>query len=163
VATTREDAPGDVRIVAYLVPENGLGVDAGALRAHLRRSLPEHMVPAAFVPVAAIPQTPNGKLDYRSLPAPPKLQSGTSGGTAGPAGGLQRVVAGVWRDVLGVDRVGADDNFFDLGGNSLLLVRARARLQEVLGRPVPTLALFRCPTVRTLAEYLAEAGAPAEP
>jgi amino acid adenylation domain-containing protein len=152
VVTTREDVPGDVRLIAYLVAEDGHRVDAAELRAAVRRELPEYMVPAAFLAVPTIPRTPNGKLDTRALPAPtvdrpdrPMVAAGTR---------LERTIAEVWREVLRIDRFGAEDNFFDLGGNSLLLAKARSRLSETLDRDVPAVTLFTFPTVRALAAHL---------
>jgi len=125
--------------------------DAGALRAHLLRRLPEYMVPAAFVPMETLPLTPNGKLDRRALPAPAAAGAGAG---LRPATGLEARIAGVWRELLGVDGVGAEDNFFDLGGHSLLLVRLQAKLASDLGHDVPVVELFQYPTVRSLAARL---------
>jgi amino acid adenylation domain-containing protein len=151
VVTTREDVPGDVRLVAYVVAETGHTVDAMVLRTSLRRGLPEYMVPSAFVSVPTIPRTPNGKLDYRALPTPESAATPRPVRTAGTD--LERRIAGVWRDVLRVDHIGADDNFFDLGGNSLLLAKARSGLAETLDREVAVVTLFTFPTVRALASH----------
>jgi amino acid adenylation domain-containing protein len=151
----------DARLVAYVVPD-GAPVDPTRLRAALRAVLPEFMVPAAVVPVEAVPRTPNGKIDYPSLARCWHRTPAVPG--PGPRTELERLVAKVWRDVLRLDRVGTEDNFFDLGGNSLLIVKARGRLEEELGRPVPTLALFMHTTVRALAEHLTGAAPqPSEP
>ncbi|MDX8031979.1 amino acid adenylation domain-containing protein [Lentzea sp. BCCO 10_0856] len=150
VVIAREDVPGDVRLVAYAVAADGCRIDGGELRAHLRRGLPEYMVPSAFVEVPTIPRNPNGKLDHRALPKP----SAQSSRVVVPAGNqTERVISDVWREVLRMDRVGADDNFFDLGGNSVLLVKARSKLAEVFAREVPTVTLFTYPTVRALAAH----------
>ncbi|MEO6089073.1 MAG: amino acid adenylation domain-containing protein [Umezawaea sp.] len=151
VVTTREDVPGDVRLIAYVVAEAGHRVEASALRAELRRGLPEHMIPSAFVAVDAIPHTPNGKLDHRALPAPESAREPVA--TAVPGTDLQRTIADVWREVLRVERIGSDDNFFDLGGNSLLLAKTRSRLADVLSRDIAAVVLFTYPTVRALAEH----------
>lgn len=152
VALVREDRPGDVRLVAYLVPAVTSVPATAALRAHLARELPDYMVPAAFVPVTRIPLTPNGKLDRAALPAP----AGRTDPPAGPppAGRRELAIASVWRAVLRVDRIGVDDNFFDLGGNSLLLSSVVERLRTELGVALTTLDMFRCPTVRTMTEWL---------
>ncbi len=151
VVIAREDVPGDVRLVAYAVAAEGCRIDPSALRAHLRRGLPEYMVPSAFVEVPTIPRNPNGKLDHRALPKPESVRSER---VVVPAGNqTERAISDVWREVLRMDRVGADDNFFDLGGNSVLLVKARSRLAEVLAREVPTVTLFTYPTVRALAAH----------
>ncbi|MEU5695029.1 amino acid adenylation domain-containing protein [Actinosynnema sp. NPDC020468] len=149
VVTTREDVPGDVRLVAYVVAAEGSTVDSAVLRAAARRDLPEHMVPSAFVAVDTIPRTPNGKLDHRALPAP------TDAPRAVVAAGtdLERRIVAVWREVLRVDAIGADDNFFDLGGNSLLLAKTRSRLADELDRDVAAVTLFTYPTVQSLAAH----------
>ncbi|MGX7829146.1 non-ribosomal peptide synthetase [Actinokineospora sp. 24-640] len=151
VVVTREDVPGDVRLVAYVVAEDGRAVDAAALRAALRQSLPEYMVPSAFVPVDTIPRNASGKLDRAALPAP---EAAAGERALVPAGTpLERAIVEVWREVLRVERIGADDNFFDVGGNSLLLAKTRARLAETLGRDIPAVTLFTFPTVHALAAH----------
>jgi iturin family lipopeptide synthetase A len=143
----REDAPGDRRLVAYVVGE----VDAQELRALLRATLPEYMVPAHILRMEALPLTPGGKRDSRALPAPPppasvpRLHHDT---------GLEARIAACWHEVLGVDAVGVEDNFFELGGHSLLLARLHAVLARDLRREVPLVELFRYPTVRSLAGWL---------
>jgi amino acid adenylation domain-containing protein len=155
----REDEPGEKRLVAYVVGEIG----ADALRAHLRESMPEHMVPAAFVTLDSLPLTPNGKLDLRALPAP-ELASGD--GYAAPATPVEEVLAGIWAEVLRVERVGTAHGFFELGGHSLLATRVMSRIRAAFGVELPLRALFEGPTVGALAarvEALRRAGAPALP
>jgi hypothetical protein len=101
--------------------------------------------------VPTIPRTPNGKLDYRALPTPESAATPHTVLTAGTE--LERAIAGVWREVLRVGHIGTDDNFFDLGGNSLLLAKARSRLAETLDREVAAVTLFTFPTVRALARH----------
>ncbi|HEX8905315.1 MAG TPA: non-ribosomal peptide synthetase, partial [Longimicrobiaceae bacterium] len=146
----REDHPGDRRLVAYVAGEAG----AEAMRAHLRGSVPEYMVPAAFVRVDRLPLTPNGKLDRAALPAP---EYAAEERYVAPGSPEEEMLAAVWAEVLGVERVGRDDGFFDLGGHSLLMVRLQARLRDVLGREIPIADLFRFPTVASLAAHLATA------
>ena len=145
----REDRPGDPRLVGYVV---GDGVTADDLRRELRTHLPGYLVPAAFVVVDALRMTASGKLDVAALPAPGR---DVGAACAPPRSRTEQAVAAVWRDVLGVEEVGIHDNFFDLGGNSLLLLKARVRLEEVLGVEIPAVELFRHPTVALLARYLA--------
>ncbi|MBB4635035.1 non-ribosomal peptide synthetase [Longimicrobium terrae] len=145
----REDAPGDRRLAAYVVG----GADPAALRAHLRRTLPDYMVPAAIVALDALPMTPGGKLDRRALPAP--AAAAPAEGAVVPAGGMEARMAAVWREVLGVAAVGMEDNFFDLGGHSLLLVKLQARVAAEFGVQVPVVELFQFPTARALAGRLA--------
>ena len=148
----REDAPGDRRLAAYVVSAEAELPEA-ALRAHLRERMPEYMVPAAFVAMDAFPLTPNGKLDRRALPAPAAAVRDAAGFTA-PRGEMERTVAAVWAEVLGTEQVGVDDNFFEIGGNSLLLARVAAGLRTALGRDVRIVELFRHPTVAALAAAL---------
>jgi amino acid adenylation domain-containing protein len=131
-------------------PEAEGGGLAGAVRAHLRERLPGPMVPSAVVVLPALPRTAHGKVDRAALPAPGRPRGG--GAVLRP--GLERVVAAAWAEVLGADAVGADDNFFDLGGHSLLLVRLHARLAEAAGPGLTVIDLFHYPTVRAQASYL---------
>ncbi|MFL5539049.1 MAG: phosphopantetheine-binding protein, partial [Longimicrobiaceae bacterium] len=145
----RTAGAGDTRLVAYVVG----AAEVDALRAHVGRTLPDYMVPGAFVPLDALPLTPNGKLDRKALPAPEGSSYAASVYEA-PRTEAERKVAAVWAEVLGVERVGAHDRFFDLGGHSLLLVRVQARLREAFGQPVPITHLFRYLTVSALAAAL---------
>jgi aryl carrier-like protein len=112
------------------------------------------MVPSAFVTLPALPLSPNGKLDRKALPAPPTDRPEVSATFAAPTGELQRTIAAIWRDVLGVDRVGVQDNFFDLGGHSLLMVRVQARLRDALDRDISIVELFQHATIAALAQHL---------
>jgi amino acid adenylation domain-containing protein len=155
----REDETGDRRLVAYLAG----GVETGALRDRLRRSLPEYMVPAAFVAVDALPLSPNGKVDRKALPAPPAAAGAVYVEPRTPA---EALVAGAWARVLRLERVGARDDFFALGGHSLLGTRVVSRLREVFGVEVPLRELFDHSTVAGLAarvEALRRADAPPAP
>ncbi|WP_275273055.1 AMP-binding enzyme, partial [Pantoea ananatis] len=114
VVIAREDVPGDRRLVAYLIPEDGCVPEPAALRLQLSRSLAEYMLPAAFVVVSTFPLTPNGKLDRRALPAPDQ-SAVASRGYAAPLGDTETALAAVWCELLGVTQVGRHDNFFELG------------------------------------------------
>ena len=156
---------GDPRLVAYLVRDGGPAAAAPSPRAaELRRALlarlPDYMVPVLYLDLPALPLTPSGKVDRRSLPAPRGERPDAGAGYVAPASELERTIAAVWRDLLGIDRIGSADNFFDLGAHSLLMVRAHARLREALGRDLAVLDLFRHPSVGALARALA---APEEP
>ena len=152
----RTDGPA-ARLVAYLA---GDGLNVSVVRRELERHLPGYMVPEAFVFVHELPMTLSGKLDQRALPEPSGERPDLDAAYVSPRNALEERVVAVWRDVLAVDRVGAHDNFFDVGGNSLLLAKVRSRLAEALGTDIPALELFRHPTPALLARYLA---APDEP
>ena len=167
VVVAREDVPGDVRLVAYLIPRDSHApawADAAALAKELRESLrerlPEPMLPAHFVCLDAFPQTPNRKIDRKALPAPADaaVPAPSAEAPRAPSNEIENAIVQIWREVLQIDRVGTEDNFFDLGGHSLLAVKTHRRLCEVLPRRVSITDLFRFPTVRALAEYVSDAG-----
>jgi len=147
----REDRPGDRRLVAWVVTDGD--VAPTELRDHLRERLPDPMVPTAFVKLDAMPLTGSGKIQRSALPAP-EGERLAAAPFVEPRTTLEREIAAVFREELGLDRVGREDNFFDLGGHSLTMVRAAAQLTERLGRPVAVLDLFRTPTVASLARQL---------
>ncbi|HEY0019275.1 MAG TPA: amino acid adenylation domain-containing protein [Longimicrobium sp.] len=145
----REDAPGDKRIVAYVVGS----ADAEPLRAHLRTRLPEYMVPSAFVAVDQLPLTPNGKLDRKALPAPE--YAAAEDVYVAPRTPVEEVLAEIWGEVLGLERVGVAERFFELGGHSLLVMRTVARIREIFGVQLPVRTFFEQGTVGELAHLLA--------
>jgi amino acid adenylation domain-containing protein len=145
VVVAREDVPGEKRLVAYVVGE----VEAGVLRENLRRELPEHMVPAAFVALERLPLTPNGKLDRKALPAPDFAPAQER--CVAPRTPAEEVLVEIWAEVLGVERVGVTASFFELGGHSLLATRVVSRVRRVFGVELPLRALFEGPTVAELA------------
>ncbi|WP_269856944.1 non-ribosomal peptide synthase/polyketide synthase [Streptomyces sp. RPT161] len=154
VVTTREHA-GRLVLVAYLVPAGNSVLRADELRVRLRRTLPDHMVPAAFVPLARIPRTTSGKADRRALPAPPhRPDSGTP--YVPPRPGAEERLAAIWAEVLGVERVGARDNFFTLGGDSILSIQIVARARQA-GLALTTKDVFRHQTIAELALRVTEA------
>ena len=141
---------GDKRLVAYLV-----GTDlpeTAALRSKLAESLPEYMLPAHFIPLEQLPLTPNGKIDRKALPAPDMTRS--QSGYVAPRSELEKIISQIWMDVLRLDKVSVNDNFFDLGGHSLLVARVHARLREQLQRDLKMVTLFQYPTISALASYL---------
>jgi amino acid adenylation domain-containing protein len=144
----REDVPGEPRLVAYVVG----GAEGEGLRAHLRHTLPDYMVPAAFVALDRLPLTAVGKLDVRALP-PPEAGS-TAEGEGVPRTPAEEVLAGIWAGVLGVERVGVHDSFFALGGHSLLGTRLVSRVREAFGVELPLRTLFDHPTVAGMAEQV---------
>ncbi|MFG3490885.1 amino acid adenylation domain-containing protein [Streptomyces sp. NPDC047972] len=152
----REDRPGDKRLVAYVVPAPGTRADTDGLRRHAAGRLAEYTVPSAFVELDVLPLTPNGKLDRRALPAP-RLGTGP-GGRQGRTP-VEEVLCGLFADALGLPAVSIDDDFFRLGGHSLLGTRLVSRIRHTLGAQVSVRDLFRCPSVAGLAAFLADPGA----
>lgn len=132
------------RLIAYIVYHPAKDLTATEARRHIRRTLPDYMVPSGFVTLDALPLTPNGKIDVRALPDPFKNQAGAGGEYEPPAPGLEQLVAEVWQELLEVDRVGADDNFFEIGGNSLLSLRAISAIEARAGcRLQPRILFFQ--------------------
>ena len=158
VVMAREDTPGDKRLVAYLTAAATDGL-LEELRARIRARLPDYMVPAAFVILPRLPLTENGKVDRRALPLPDAVRPALETEFVEPEGETETAIAAIWRRLLRVDRVGANDSFFDLGGSSVLAVESLSALRRELGRAVPVVALFRHPTVRGLAAELSGGGA----
>ena len=151
----REDTPGERRLVAYLVGSPEMPPDA--LSRLLRQLLPEAMIPAAYVWLPELPLTRSGKLDRAALPPPRAARPELQTRFAPPQDHLERTVARIWREVLQLDEVGRDDNFFDLGGRSLLLVRVHSHLCHALGDRLSILDLFRYPTISAVAAHLRRA------
>ena len=156
VVALREETHDDQRLIAYVVPAGAEAPTAGELRSHLQGVLPEYMLPAAFVTLDELPLTPNGKVDRRALPAPEGLRPQLAAAYVAPQTETERVISAIWQDVLQIEKVGVYDNFFDLGGHSLLMVRVNRRLREELDREVSMIDLFRYPTVSALAEFLSQ-------
>lgn len=154
VVEARDDPRGK-RLVSYVVGEPGMRLEAGALREGLKARLPDHMVPSDWVFLEKLPVTPNGKVDRKALPRPETSQAARALVVA--ANETEKTIAAIWADVLGVAEVSVHDNFFDLGGHSLLLVRVHSRLSESLNRAIPIVDLFRYTTVHSLAAHLSGA------
>jgi len=150
---------GQARLVGWVVPAGPEGVVVAELRAWVAARLPQVMVPQVWVVAAGLALTSSGKLDRRALPEPGP-QRPELGGLVAPRSPVERVLAGVWAQVLGVDRVGVDDDFFELGGDSILAMRIAARARQA-GLAVSPQALFGHPTVAALAA--ATQAVPAEP
>ena len=153
-AIVREDTPGDKRLVAYIVrkEEATAELDQSALLAALKKSLPEYLVPSAIVALPSLPRTANGKLDRKALPAPPSAKP--TGRFIAPRTPLEEKMATVWMNVLGLERIGMTDNFFDLGGHSLLGLRLVNQLREALGEHLALALVFETPTPAQMADLL---------
>ncbi len=147
----------DKRIVAYVIPKNGNLFNTAALKIWIAAKLPDYMVPAAFVTLDSLPLNVNGKVDAKRLPKPETTRIAYADYSA-PKSSLEQQIAAVWQSLLKVERVGAGDNFFDLGGHSLLIAEMQERLRTELGTEIAVTDLFRFPTVSTLAAFLSENG-----
>ena len=178
VALACENRPGDLRLVAYVVPGEAPGPSAAELRAHLGERLPEYMLPAGFVLLEALPLSPNGKIDRGALARLAPVESRPEGGRTAPQGPveellagiwsevlgvertpLEEVLAGIWCEVLGVERVSVRDDFFRLGGHSLLATQLIARVRQMFQVELPLRRLFETPTVEALAQAVEAAEA----
>jgi non-ribosomal peptide synthetase component F len=150
VVVLREESPGDPRLVAYFVGEAA----AEELRSHLQARLPDYMAPSAYVQLGALPLTASGKVDRRALPSHGGRRVSSGAAYAPPRTEAEQTIAALWREVLGVERVGVDDNFFDLGGHSLLLVRLVNKLRAAFTKEINVVDMFKYPTIHALADFL---------
>ena len=151
VVVVQQDGTDDKRLLAYAIAASPQAPSADLLQQWLATKLPKVLVPSAIVFLSEFPRTPNGKLDRRALP---KIEPKESHAVPDGANDLERQIAAIWADVLGVGSVGVEQRFFDIGGHSLLMVEVHDRLRDELGHDVALLDLFRYPTVRSLAKYL---------
>ena len=152
VAMVREDRPGDKRLVGYYVPR-GVATTPEALRDMLASKLPHYMVPQHLVEMPSFPINPNGKVDRKRLP-PPTVGAGEAAAFVPPQTATEKTVASIWQRVLNVEKVGRHDNFFDLGGDSLLSVSLFAEIHRATGRNLPLSSLYKAPTVEELARVV---------
>ena len=158
VVLVREDRPGDTRLVAYLVFRAGQTVSPSDLRVHLKQSLPDYMVPSAFVTLDALPLTPNGKIDRKALPKPEDSRDTIA--SSAPRDDFEHLVLCVWQRVLGVKDISVTDNFFEIGGHSLLAVRMLNEIKRATNREIPLAELFRGATIEHLAKIVRTETAP---
>jgi len=154
----RADTPDDKRLVAYVVPSSRHDFNVAALRDRLRRRLPAYMLPSAFVVLDQLPLTANGKIDRQRLPAPRYVAGEDGQAGAEPRDSVEKTLCRIWSDLLGVERIGIDDNFFDIGGHSLLAAKLFAELDTQFDRPLPLATIFRTPTIREMAKLYRDPG-----
>ncbi|MBD2704308.1 amino acid adenylation domain-containing protein [Spirosoma sp. BT702] len=158
VVMAREDRPGDQRLVAYVVTDPFLTADAFLARVptwriKLQDVLPTYMVPSDFVSLEQLPVTPNGKIDRKALPKPASLLS-EKGELAAPVTDTEKLIAGIWAEGLGMEKVGIDSDFFELGGHSMIAVQVMTQLEKETGRRLPLSTLLTYPTIRKLAQLV---------
>ena len=151
---TRRDSPGDPRLAAYVALKPGAAVTASQLRQFLKGKLPDYMLPASVVVLGALPHTASGKIDRRALPAPSENRQERQRSYAPPRTATEEQLAQLWSDVLGTETVGIHDDFFELGGQSLLAMRLVSRVRERFRVELPLKDLFQASTVAGLSELI---------
>ncbi|MGB7250637.1 MAG: amino acid adenylation domain-containing protein [Phormidesmis sp.] len=163
IVLAREDVPGQKRLVAYVVADDRLltnrsdsAIDVQALQSFMRETLPSYMVPSAFVALSALPMTPNGKVDRRALPAPADEPRSDRTDRVAPQTPLEAELVEIWEDVLGIQPVGITDDFFEMGGHSLLVMRLFNEIEATFESSLPVTTIFEAPTVEQLAPIIAE-------
>jgi amino acid adenylation domain-containing protein len=154
VCLARQDGADVGRLVAYLVVKEASAPATTALRSFLKNKLPGYMIPSAFVVLDAFPLNPNGKVDRRGLPAPDKVRPQMEASYAAPRSQAEKMLADVWAEVLHIEQVGINDNFFDLGGHSLLMSQVHRKLREIFSMDISMITLFQYPTIGSLSNYL---------
>ncbi len=142
------------RLVAYVVRKSNQEPSIAELRQFLQEQLPDYMVPADFVVLDEWPKTHSGKIDLQALMKPPEAPSQSKAAYTPPQNALEQIIAGYWQEVLAVEEIGRDDNFFDLGGHSLLLMKVNLKLKQHCGKNISLVEMFKYPTVATLADFL---------
>jgi amino acid adenylation domain-containing protein len=158
LVTTREDSPGDLRLVAYVIPASKPPPGRKALLNFLKEKLPGSMVPGAFVLLDSFPLLPNGKVNRQALPAPDKGRSEVEANFVAPRDSLETQLAKIWEKLLNLRTIGVRDSFFDLGGNSLLAARLFSQIEKVCAKKLPLATLFQFPTIEQLATALRQEG-----
>ena len=169
VATVREDTPGDQRLVAYVVPREAQAetetggsnppthsLTTNTLQNYLRARLPEYMIPSTFVHLEKLPTLPNSKIDRKALPAPDSARRDRASTYVAPRNQTEERLAAFWSEILGVERIGVNDNFFDLGGHSLLATQALSRIRETFQTDLSLRSFFAAPTIAALSVSIAE-------
>jgi amino acid adenylation domain-containing protein/thioester reductase-like protein len=154
VVIVREDLPGNQQLVAYLTAKAEQKIEIAQLRSYLAEKLPGYMIPSAFVELEALPLTPNGKIDRKALPVPDSSQLVVDTEYVAPTTSLEKMLVGIWQEILGIKQAGINDNFFELGGHSLLLTQLIGKLKHAFQIELPLRILYESPTVASLAEKI---------
>jgi acyl carrier protein len=157
VVLARGDLPGDKRLVAYVVSEQGMHPTTNELRGSVQDRLPDYMMPSAFVMLDALPLTPIGKVDRRALPAPDGARPELERGFVAPRTPAEELLAGIWCEVLGLKEIGIHDDFFELGGHSLLATQVISRVRNAFQVELPLRVLFRASTIAELSDAVEKA------
>jgi acyl carrier protein len=152
----KKDPFGNLRLIGYIVPEKEGVPTVESLRRFLEKKLPDYMVPSMFVNLGELPLTHNQKINRRALPEPDRSRPVMEQAFVSPSSTLEKNLSAIWSKVLGLDRVGIHDNFFDLGGTSILSMHVSTRIQENIGIEIAVVKLFQYPTISSLAKYLAQ-------
>lgn len=154
VVIVREDTPGDKKLVAYIIKKDQGETDLAELRQFLKTKIPEYMVPTAFVFIEQFPLTPNGKIDRKVLPSPQEVAPQEAKAYAEPKTEIEKKLAKIWEDVLKVPRIGIDENFFEIGGHSMLAVTLMVKIEKELGTRLPLSVLFDHSNIEAMAKLL---------
>jgi acyl carrier protein len=154
VVTVGNGEEGETYLCAYVVPGDESDINISVLRQGLSSRLPGYMIPSYFVKIKQIPLTSSNKVDRRALPEPETYRPQLETAFLESATGMEKLIAGIWQEVLNLDKIGINDNFFDLGGNSLSLVKVIVKMRKVLEREIPTVMMLRYPTVHLLAQHI---------
>ena len=162
VALVRQDSPGDPRLVAYVVTSERDGEVINQLRRYMKDRLPDYMVPAVFVQLQKFPLTASGKVDRQALPVPDQSRPVLDEEFVAPRNEIEETIARIWREVLNVERIGIHDNFFDVGGNSLVAMQILANVRNSYDVYLPLHSLFETPTIAGLAQHIELAGQDAQ-
>ncbi|MEB3147558.1 MAG: alpha/beta fold hydrolase [Sphaerospermopsis sp.] len=152
----REDEPGNKNLIAYIVPEKSQTFHSNKLHQYLQKKLPHYMIPSAFVQLENLPLTPNGKVDRKALPAPEKSEIYISDDFVAPRNEVELQLTNIWEEILNVRPIGIQDNFFNLGGHSLLVVRLMAQIQQNFGINLPLAIILQNPTIAQIANILSQ-------
>jgi acyl carrier protein len=155
VVIAREDTPGDVRLVAYVIAQKDSLTDIEEIRNYIKGKLPEYMVPSQFLTVESFPLTPNGKIDRKAFPVPSEfIFDSVQKDVVLPTNELEIAIASIWQNLLKLPKVGINDNFFDIGGHSLLAVQLHAKLKEAIDSELALTDIFRFSTIKAITEFI---------
>jgi acyl carrier protein len=154
IVAANESGSGQKILVGYITCEKGHPPEANELRNYLRERLPDYMVPTVFLTLESIPRTASGKVDRKALPDPASRLAQLETSYVAPRTEFERKITAIWQEALGVEKVGVDDNFFDLGGHSILMAEIFTRLQKEINKEITIAELFEYPTVASLARWL---------